>query len=265
VPQKQGHQVLFVRGAGRRRADHLAVAQDGQVVRDVEELVQTVRDVDDRVPFGLLRLELVQKPHRLGLGQGGGGFVEDHDAAGIAPGAVVMQELADQCHRPLRRAEAAKAAARVYVKVDRGEHRSHPVMRRAPTEGTKPAPAHVGQKQVLGHRQVKELRGPLVQHAQAKVMGRIGVVVIAGVPPVEGHSPKLGRFLDPGRDLDQGGLAGPVDPDKPVDAPRIEAGRDIVQRDCPAIALGHAGDFKRRLCIRPGHDQAPPRRDPRLH
>ena len=139
-------------------------------------------------------------------------------------------------------------AARVDVEVDRSQHRTHPLMRRTPVEGTEPATPDIGQEQVFGYRQVEKLRGPLMQNTHAPRMGRRCIMFETGLPPIEGHPLKLSRLLDTGHDLDHRGLAGTIDPDKPVDAPRLEPGRDVVNCDRRAVAFGHARDFE---CRRP--------------
>ena len=65
---------------GAARADQLAIAQHRHAVADLEHLAKPVRDVDDRLAFGLQRTQCAEDAFDLDVGQRRGRLVEDEDA-----------------------------------------------------------------------------------------------------------------------------------------------------------------------------------------
>jgi hypothetical protein len=90
----RGHQAIerqFGRWPG---ADAAAVAEDADPIGDPGDLVEMMRDINDRQATGLQLAEDREQTGRLGAIQGGGRLVEDKDASRSAEGAGDLNKLA---------------------------------------------------------------------------------------------------------------------------------------------------------------------------
>ena len=100
---------LLARAGGGRDVDQPAVAQHGDAVGELDDLVQAVRDVDDRYAVAAQPADHGEEAARLVVGQRGGRLVEGDQAAAGPHGAH------DLDHLPLRRAEGVAKLARTQL------------------------------------------------------------------------------------------------------------------------------------------------------
>ena len=75
VTEEQCHEILLVGVGSGGPTDHLAMAQDRERVGDVEELVEPMRDVDDRMAGLAQSLDQIEALPSLGYAQGSRWFV----------------------------------------------------------------------------------------------------------------------------------------------------------------------------------------------
>ena len=89
------------------RADQLAVPQHRDGVANLEHLAEAMRDVDDRLAFGLQRAQRAEDAFDLDVGQRGGRLVEDKHARVAGQHAGDLDKLppadAELRHRRLER------------------------------------------------------------------------------------------------------------------------------------------------------------------
>ena len=109
---------LLAGARGRRIVDQPPVAQHDDAVGELDDLVQPVRDVDDRGAVGAQAPDDREQPARLVVGQRRGRLVEgDQPAAGA-------HRAHDLDHLPLRRAERRAQLPRPHVALH-AERRQH--------------------------------------------------------------------------------------------------------------------------------------------
>src|SRR5205823_2942294 len=70
-----------------------AVAHYGDAARDAPNLVHAMAYINDTDTFDLKRANIIEKPGDLGVGQGGGWFVEDEELAISGQGAGDLDQL----------------------------------------------------------------------------------------------------------------------------------------------------------------------------
>ena len=109
---------LLLGGLGRLHGgDMLAVLQDDDLVRDAEDLVHTVGNVDDGHSLGLLLLDALEHELDLLLGEGRGGLVVSDDVA------VAAVSLHDLDHLLVGDGEAADDLSGVDVQTEEVDER----------------------------------------------------------------------------------------------------------------------------------------------
>ncbi len=224
------------------------------------DLVEAVRDVDDRHARRGERAHLREQPLRLVRAERGGRLVEEEDRGGAAEGAGGRDELlvADR--------EVAEQRRGIGRDPDPLEERPRALAHLLPVE--KPDPGErrlVAEIDVLGERQVRHQLELLPDHAQA-LLERVADRGEADGPPVEPELAGVGLEVAV-EDADQRRLAGPVVADEPDDLARMDGDRHPPQRLDAAEALadsfgvdgrreaGHAAVVGRRS----GHGARPTR------
>ena len=78
---------------GRAGADAFAVAEDRHAVGEAEDLIEPVGNVDDADAVRAQLGDYLEEQFLLALGEGGGGFVHDHEPRAGAEGAGDLDEL----------------------------------------------------------------------------------------------------------------------------------------------------------------------------
>ena len=198
----------------------LAVSHHGVGVADPQHLLDAVGDEDDCDIFGLP--QVAHHPEQLlgfGVGQGGGGLVEDQEVTGV------LNRPGDQHHLLLGQSQAAAGAADVDVHVEPLQHFRGLFADSAVVHEELALHIHdrVVEHDVLCHRQGGDQSHVhlLVHDLDAELLGVGGVAYLDDLPVVE-HVAGIGR-VGAGQHLHQGGFAGAVGAHDSVD----HAGADL--------------------------------------
>jgi hypothetical protein len=195
----EGRAVQVARGAGLH---DLPVTEDGHAVRDLEDLVQAVRDVDDRQALGAQVAQQRQERTDLRDRQRSRGLVQDQDARLRAQRARDLAELL------LRHAERARGTVGVEGQAQAGQQLARAPSPRRPVDAPEQARRLVSQRHVLGDREVREQRRLLVDDRdaqRARLLGRQVGQLLA----VERQRAGVGR-VRAAQDADERRLAGAV-------------------------------------------------------
>ena len=145
-----GDEIVDGKGTAPAHGRHSPVAQDGAAIGDRDDLVEVMRDVDDRGALRLHAREHGEQPLDLAFFQGRRRLVQDEDAA------LPAQRLGDRHQLPFGEAERSHRPVRVGVKVELGKHGARGVAHaRAIDHGQRPEPPHreIAERNVLGDRQ----------------------------------------------------------------------------------------------------------------
>ena len=94
APDHQLNEALLVRVPDIQRVDVLAVPQDGNAVADLEQLIQTVRDVDDSDALLLQVTDDIKQPPLFLDGDGSRRLVQNQDAGIAENGLADLDDLA---------------------------------------------------------------------------------------------------------------------------------------------------------------------------
>ena len=245
APDHHGDDRVHRRRGGRHGADVLAVAHDGDAVRDLLQLVHLVRDVDDADALGL---ELADDPEQLGdLGivQRRGRLVHDQDLG------LERQGLGDLHHLLPGDRELADFGARIEPEVQSGEDGRGVAVQGLLVEQEPEGPLGLAaDEDVLRGGEVVHQVELLMNDADAEVLRRTGRRNIDG-HAVDADFAGVLR-IDSGEDLHQGRLAGAVLPDEGVDLAGKELETGLPQRLHAGKSLVEIGDRdERRHGIRP--------------
>ena len=130
-------------------ADLPAVAQDGDAIADLGDLLEPVRDVDDRPALGLERADDLEQPAGLAVGQRRGRLVHDHDLG------VERQRLGDLDHLSLRDAQLLDRRLRVEIETDARERVTAHRAGSTRVDGAPRGERLASQEQILGDVQVR--------------------------------------------------------------------------------------------------------------
>ena len=199
----------------------LAVAQDGDVVAEVEHLVQTVGNVDDGDALFAKLLDDAEHDLQLAVGQHGGRFVHDEHAGVIVDGVHDLHDLLarDRERRDLR------------VDVDVHAQLIHDLLR---------APAHtrpvhelalhheVAEEHIFGNGQRLCQLDLLMHHADARAAcfdRRLEAAALA----VQNDLARV-RLIDAGKDLDERRFARAVLAHETMDRAALDVDGDVIQR-----------------------------------
>ena len=235
-----GHLVGVGVGGGHG-VDHLAVAEHGDPVGDLEHLVERVGDEDDRLAVGLELAHVVEQLLDLLGDEHGRRLVQDQDVR--AP----VEELEDLDPLLLADADVLDPGVGVQRGAEPAGQLPHPALGRVPVEPAA-APAGLGaEHDVLGHGEVVDQHEVLVDHADAQLDGLAGRVDDLGLAPDQDLA--LVGLLQAVEHLHQGRLAGAVLADQGVDLALGHLQVDLVVGDHPGVAAGDAAALDGR---RPG-------------
>jgi hypothetical protein len=226
-----GHLVGVGVGGGHG-VDHLAVAEHGDPVGDLEHLVQRVGDEDDRLAVGLELAHVGEQLLDLLGDEHGRRLVEDQD---VRP---PVQQLEDLDPLLLADADVLDPGVGVQRGAEPTGQLLHPALGLAQVEA---APALVGlgpEDDVLGHREVVDQHEVLVDHADAQLDGLARRVDMLCFAPDQDLA--LVGLLKAVEHLHQGRLAGPVLADQGVDLALGHLQVDLVVGDDPGVAPGDA-------------------------
>jgi hypothetical protein len=217
---------------GLHGVDHLAVAEHGDPVGDLEHLVQRVGDEDDRLAVGLelahvgeQLLDLLGDEHRRRL-------VQDQDVS--AP----VEELEDLDPLLLADPDVLDPGVGVERGAEPAGQLPHPALGLAQVEAAAALVRLGPEHDVLGHGEVVDQHEMLVDHADAQLDGLAGRVDLLGLAPDQDLA--LVGLLQPVQHLHQGRLAGPVLADQGVDRALGHLQVDLVVGDHPGVAAGDA-------------------------
>ena len=162
----------------------LAVAQHGDAIRYLEDLVETVRDVNDSQSLLLQARDDAEEHLDLALRQRCGGFVHHQDARGAREG------LCDFDHLLLRDAELLDRGARVDGYAEFLENFRGARVHLACRDEARPPQGFVAQEDVLRHRELLDEVELLVDHGHAfrERFVRVGGAVVA---PLEAYRARV--------------------------------------------------------------------------
>jgi hypothetical protein len=196
-----------------------SVPQDRDPIPDLEDLLQSMGDIDDTDTAGLQPLDRRKELLDLAGRQGGGRLVHDHDLR------LHRERLGHLYHLLLRDAQVVDRGLRIDVHPERFKDR--PALglhaRGVDEAGNPGVPRLSPQEDVLGHAQKGHQVELLVDDTDAQGQG-LSRSLDHGRLAIDDDS-TLVVPVSPGQDLDQGGLARAVFPDQHVNlaAPQVEA------------------------------------------
>jgi hypothetical protein len=188
-----------------------------------------VRDVDDGQTAGFEPADDLEQRRHLGVGQGRGRLVHDHE-----PG-VEREGLGDLDHLLLGHRQGADDRSRVQMHPELVEQIGGLLAKLAPADdltGIRFPP----DEDVLFDREVGHEVELLIDDGDAEVL-RLARAVEHDRLPVEDDLAGV-RLIDPGEDLHQGALAGAVLADQPQDLAGMDFETDVLQRQHAGEALG---------------------------
>ncbi len=220
--------------------DVLTVAEDRDLIAELEDLVESVADEQDRHPGRGESPNLTEQALHLVGRQRRRGLVHDEDPD------VARHRLGD-LHRLLR-ADRQLRRQRAWIDLDLelAQDGVRPLVHVAPAH--QPAAAGLVHEDVLRHGEVREHQGLLVDAGDAQRL-RIGRAAQLDLLAV--HQQLAGvRAVEAGHHLDQGRLAGAVLAHQRVDLTRVEIERDAAERVRRAEALRHVRHGQQRLRTR---------------
>ena len=216
-----GDEPLAVHLADGERIDMLAVTQDGNIVAEVEHLVQTVRNIDDGDALFAKLLDDAEHDLQLAVGQHGGRFVHDEHAGVVVDG---VHDLHDLLFRHRQRRD-------LRVHVDVHAEIVHDLLRLPAHTG----PVHelalhhnVAEEHIFCDRQRLRQLDLLMHHADARA-ARLDRRLEAAALAVENDLACV-RLVDTGEHLDERGLARAVFTHKAVDRAALDVDGDVIQR-----------------------------------
>ena len=185
-----------------------AVAQHGDAVADLEDLLQPVRDVDEADALPGEPANDLEQLLELRPAEHGRGFVE-YDDAGMA-----REGAGDLHHLPLGDAQISYPGTRIDRKPQAQQRLPAAADRFAPVDGAEPGFRQTAQKQVLGDAQVRRQHRFLIDDGETAFDHLQG-----GEPPdglaVDADLAGIG-LIGAGKDLDEGGFPGSVLADQRV-------------------------------------------------
>ena len=194
---------LVVVGLGRHEGAAIgAVAQHADAVGDREDFLHAVRDVDDADAAGPEVADHVEEDDLLGVGERGGGLVED-DGLGIH-----SQRAGDLDHLLLGDRQPGDPGAGLEVAVQTVEDRAGLGVQAPPVHPPEAASGQLAQEDVLGRRHLLGERELLVDEHDTF---RLGLQRRAHRHLAPAHEDAtLVGLVHAGEHLHQGGLAGAV-------------------------------------------------------
>ena len=232
-----------LRIGGLQRRDVAPVAHHRHAVRDLLELLEPVRDVDDP---DAVRTEVPDDPEQLvdlRVGERRRRLVHHQD------GGIERQRLGDLDHLLLGDLEVADTGTRIELEVQALDQLLRlPIEPPIVEQEARPAARLAAEEDVLGDRQVRRQVQLLVDHADAKVQrgSRVGDLDRL---PLEPDLAGVG-LVHAGQDLHQRGLAGAVLADQGVDLAGTELEACVGERVDAGEVLGDPGHLDQQVTHR---------------
>jgi hypothetical protein len=217
--------------AGQRAvADEAPVAQYGEGVGDLINLVQAVGDVEDGVSPVAQGVQDAEQPGAVGGGEAGGRLVEHDELRARREGS------GDRDQRALGRSQPGDR--RVGVEMSRDVTQGVGAAIPGPPPGDQSGAAWISgaQGDVLGDRHPLHETEVLVDEGHVPGGGMTPERV-----PVHRDPPRVG-VVDAGEDLDERGFSGPVGSEKGEDAAGVDVEVDSGERAGPPEPLGEGPD-----------------------
>ncbi len=228
----------------RGRLRHEALAGDAAVtqhhhpVRDLEDLVQPVRDVDHSHATVAQPAQGREQPAHLVGRQARGRLVENEDLR------CGRQRARDRHQRFLGPAEALNAHVRIDVRANDVERRARALPCRAPIHHAETPRIAKGEADVLRNGHPVDQSEILMDERNRQVAERAGRIA-----PAERYAARIQR-VDAGEDLDERGLAGAVLAEQRQDLAGADLEVNVIKRERAAKALGYAPEPQHRCALR---------------
>ena len=222
-------------GAG---ANFLAVAQAGPAIGDAENLVELVRDEENRAIVFFQLLDDDEEIADLARRQRGGRLVHDDDAR------VMRQRAGDLDQMLLRDAEGPQQRAGVEIGLEAFEQVARANLHLAPVDAPAARERHMAHENVLSDAELVEHHGFLVDRRDA---GGPGVARSGADERLAGNeNDALVGAMDAGQDFDQRRFARAILADQRGDFTRAQRQADVVQRAHAGKGFAHAGERQDR-------------------
>ena len=225
----------------RHRPDQGTVAQDGDRVAQLEDLLHPVGNVDHRHAFAGEAADDVVQPQRLAHRQGGGGLVHDQDAGVERKGLGDLDQLllADP-QRPHQRCRRGTEIQRLQ------QLRRRPLLASAVDEER--SPDHLrAQEDVVGHRHARH-QVQLLMDDRQPVSGRIAGAAEPHGLAVDGDL-ALVVGIDAAGDLHQRRLAGAVLAHQGMDLAGVHGEIDTLEHRHPTEGFADAAHAEKRRTV----------------
>ncbi len=203
------------------RPDQRPVAEHGVAVGDAENLVELVADEQDRLALGLEPFDQFVEFLDFLVAERRRRFVHDDDAR------VDRQRPRDGDQMLRRDAEVAQLQVRVQLCPDPVQQIDRALAHRGPVDQAEATAWRMAQIDVLGHRQVVEQHGFLVDRRDAGARRRIGRGEVHRAP-VQPNLARVG-LVDAGQDFHHRRLACAVLADQGRHLARVKLKRHVRQ------------------------------------
>ena len=238
APDDELDQPLHIELGRRPRAHDAPVAQHGHAVGHGDDLLEAVRDVDDRDAALLEALDDLKQRVDLAVGERGGRLVHDQDAR------VLRERLGDLDELEARGAQAADLRARVDVDPELREQLARPALERAVVEQPGPRPRLAREVDVLRDRERRDEAELLEDHRHAVAPRGLRRAELDGLA-VELDRPAVER-VDALEDLHERRLPGAVAAEQGVHLARPQLEVDVVEDRDARERLADAGHAQER-------------------
>ncbi|KAF1061132.1 MAG: hypothetical protein GAK39_05910 [Variovorax sp.] len=241
APHHAAHDAVFADGLGAavHGLDRGAIAQHGDRIGHLGDLVELVRDQDR---CDALALELEQQPQQrvaVGLVEARGGLVEDQQAH------LLRERLGDLHQLLLAHAEVGHQRGRGFLQAHLGEQLARPRIGREPVDHAT-ARDLVAEEDVLGDRQQRHQRELLVDDDDAELLAVGDAPEAARLALEQDLAVVRVAGVDAAEHLHQRGLASAVLAHHRVDLARAHREVDVAQRLHAREGLGDPAHLEDR-------------------
>ncbi len=221
-PDHQRNQLRRRRVGDIAGADRAAIAEDGIVVGDLEDLLELVADEEDRLALALQLADDRVKLLDLLVRQRRGRLVHNDDLR-------IHGEGARDGHQMLaRNRQIAEPRVGIEIDLQLVENLARTPAHRFPVEEAETVDDRMAEEDVFGDGQIVEQHRLLVGAGDAEMERGLGIGDCDRLA-IKADLALVGR-IDTGENLDQRGLAGAVLADQRRDGARIELEIDLLQR-----------------------------------
>ena len=216
-----------VGGAGRLH--QLAIAQHGDVIADLQEFIQLVRDVNDGDAAALQLVDHAEEHFNLGVAQGRGWLIHDQDAN------ILRQRPGNFDDLLLADAQVADRGIRLDILFQPPHELASVFFLGFPVDGHATGD-FTRQVDVFNHAQVRA-QGHFLEDDADPLRGCLPDVVQVDFFVFQ-EDVARGRLLHAGQDLHQGRFPGAVFAHEDVDLAVVDVETDVVQREGAGVDLG---------------------------